>query len=185
MLEPNLITLFTQPFDDHKIEYMITGSVAAIVYGEPRLTHDVDLVVALHESHLDALLASFPLEQFYAPPRETLQLELQRGARAHFNLIHHASGFKADCYLSGNDPLHHWGMAHRRKIDLTPQTAIWIAPPEYVIIRKLEYYREGESAKHLDDLRRMLPQLEDMDVDWLTQQLEHRGLTQLWETVTI
>jgi hypothetical protein len=30
------------------------------------------------------------------------------------------------------------------------------APPEYVIVRKLEYYREGGSEKHLRDIRSRL-----------------------------
>jgi hypothetical protein len=33
---------------------------------------------------------------------------------------------------------------------------IWIAPPEYVIVRKLEYFREGGSEKHLHDIEGML-----------------------------
>jgi len=31
-----------------------------------------------------------------------------------------------------------------------------LAPPEYVIVRKLEYFREGGSDKHLRDIRGML-----------------------------
>ena len=31
-----------------------------------------------------------------------------------------------------------------------------VAPPEYVILRKLEYYREGGSEKHVRDFRAML-----------------------------
>jgi hypothetical protein len=34
--------------------------------------------------------------------------------------------------------------------------SIAVAPPEYVIVRKLEYYREGGSEKHLRDIRSML-----------------------------
>ncbi len=33
---------------------------------------------------------------------------------------------------------------------------IMLAPPEYVIVRKLEYFREGGSEKHLRDIRAML-----------------------------
>lgn len=184
MLEPNLITLFTEPLHHNQIDYMVTGSVATIVYGEPRLTHDVDLVLALRPAQLDALVHAFPLKSFYAPPKEALLLEVQRMSRAHFNLIHHATGFKADCYLVGDDPLHHWAMQYRRCIELAPNSMLWVAPPEYVIIRKLEYYREGESAKHLEDIRRMLPHLDTLDRSWLTQQLQQRGLLELWTEVT-
>lgn len=57
------------------------------------------------------------------------------------------------------DPLHQWALKNRRRERLDAKTEIWIAPPEYVIIRKLEYFREGDSHKHLDDTRKMLPQV--------------------------
>jgi hypothetical protein len=180
MLKPNLITLFTAPLEQARINYMITGSIATIAYGEPRLTHDIDLVLALQQSQIESLLKSFPLDAFYAPPSEALILEVQRASRAHFNLIHHATGFKADCYLVGNDPLHIWAMQHRQRIELDQHASIWLAPPEYVIVRKLEFYREGESAKHLDDIRKMLPHLETLDTHWLQQQLQQRGLEEYW-----
>jgi len=30
------------------------------------------------------------------------------------------------------------------------------APPEYAIVRKLDYYREGHAEKHVRDIRAML-----------------------------
>jgi hypothetical protein len=72
-----------------------------------------------------------------------------------FNLIHHASQFKADIYLAARDSLHAWALENRRRIRLDSGEA-WIAPPEYVILRKLEYFREGGGDKHLRDIRFIL-----------------------------
>ncbi len=47
MRELSLFELFTDPLNRIGIRYMITGAVASIIYGEPRLTHDIDLVVEL------------------------------------------------------------------------------------------------------------------------------------------
>ena len=44
-LEPFLI--FTRKLNELNLRYMVTGSVAAIYYGEPRMTNDVDIVVFL------------------------------------------------------------------------------------------------------------------------------------------
>jgi hypothetical protein len=44
MPEPDLVELFIQPVHGADIRYLITGSVAAMLYGEPRVTHDIDLV---------------------------------------------------------------------------------------------------------------------------------------------
>lgn len=42
------------------IPYLVTGSVAAMAYGEPRLTNDIDIVAAVEESHIPSLIAAFP-----------------------------------------------------------------------------------------------------------------------------
>jgi hypothetical protein len=42
---PSLVGLFIAPINRAGIEYMVTGGFAAVVYGHPRLTLDVDLVV--------------------------------------------------------------------------------------------------------------------------------------------
>ena len=72
-----------------------------------------------------------------------------------FNVIHLATQFKADVYIAARDPLHAWALAHRRRIDLE-ESGAWIAPPEYVIVRKLEYLREGGQDKHVRDIRFIL-----------------------------
>lgn len=47
MPEPDLIELFAGPLGRARIRYFISGSVAAMLYGEPRVTHDIDFVVVL------------------------------------------------------------------------------------------------------------------------------------------
>ena len=47
MQEHNLFLIFLSRFRQSNIKYIVTGSVASIIYGEPRLTHDIDLVIEL------------------------------------------------------------------------------------------------------------------------------------------
>ena len=170
-------SIFTVPLDAIGVDYMVTGSVAAMIYGEPRMTHDVDLVLHLTPKHLEAFCAAFPGEGYYCPPPEVIRVELARRERAHFNLIHHASGLKADCYLFTGDELHAWAMQHRARIQLEDGLSMWLAPPEYVIIRKLEYYREGGSDKHLRYIEGIVAVSGDA-VDWsfVESCCEQRGL---------
>ena len=51
MPEAELFLLFVCPLNRAGIRYVISGSVAAIFYGEPRLTHDVDFVCFLRVKH--------------------------------------------------------------------------------------------------------------------------------------
>ena len=59
---------FTRRLEALGLSYMITGGIAAISYGEPRFTNDVDIVLRLSRDKVAELLAAFPSEQFYVPP---------------------------------------------------------------------------------------------------------------------
>lgn len=178
MPAPSPLAPFLDPLERLGFPYCITGSVAASVYGEPRLTADIDVVLLLRVEDIAALRAAFPENAYYVPPEETLRLELARSSRGMFNVIHHASQFKADVYLAARDPLHAWALEHRRRIDLEGSGA-WIAPPEYVIVRKLEYLREGASDKHVRDIRFMLAATQ-VDLAFIEANVARLGLQEQW-----
>lgn len=183
MRATNPALIFTQRFDAIGIRYMITGSVAATLYGEPRLTNDVDIVAVILDDHLAPLANAFPLDEFYLPPEEVIRVEAARTHRGHFNIIHHATGFKADVYLAGRDALHDWGLQHARQIEIDG-IVISIAPPEYVIVRKLEFYREGQSEKHLRDIRAIVDAISfDLDTTLIATTASERGLAEIWNRI--
>jgi len=177
----NLFKIFLDRFNQIGAPYMVTGSVASIIYGEPRLTHDMDLVLSLNASDVDEFIKHFPPDQFYCPPAEIIRAEVSREKRGHFNLIHQESGFKADIYPVCKDELHKWAMNNRQKI-LVQDTPVWVAPPEYVIIRKLQYFQEGRSEKHLEDIKNILKfSDEQIDKSFLKKKISEYNLTSLWE----
>jgi hypothetical protein len=181
---PDPVFLFTRKLNSLGLRYMVSGGVAAIFYGEPRLTNDVDIVLHLEGGDLDRFRAAFPEEEFYCPPREVLLVELGRERRGHFNLIHPSSGYKADVYVAGSDPFHAWGLARARAADLDGET-VRFAPPEYVIVKKLQFFREGGSSKHPRDIQRMLVSLgESWDRTELIAQVKESGLEAEWAQVT-
>ena len=185
MHQTDLFLVFTRPLDSVDALYMVTGSVAGIAYGEPRLTNDIDIVLAIDDTLADQLAAIFPSDRFYCPPRDVIGIESRRSHRGHFNLIHHESGLKADMFLAGADPLLAWGLTHRQNVTLDEHTSIWIAPLAYVILKKLEYYREGGSEKHAVDIRGMLAVSEDqLDVPFLEEQLDVMHLRPAWKQIT-
>jgi hypothetical protein len=75
MAEANLFLMFTQRLNALGVAYMVSGSVAVIIYGEPRLTHDVDLIVVLDLEHIARLPEVFPPGEFYCPPAEVIAVE--------------------------------------------------------------------------------------------------------------
>jgi hypothetical protein len=180
----DLTLLFTAPLDRAGMAYLVSGSVACMIYGEPRLTNDVDLVLDLPIADVNRLAAAFPADAYYCPPAEVLIVEAGRARRGHFNLIHHETGHKADVYLRGEDPLHAWAFERRLRVEIGEGASIWIAPPEYVILRKLEYVREGRSEKHTRDVQGMLRASgETLDRVALGDWLARLGLVEFWADV--
>jgi hypothetical protein len=183
MPEGELFLLFVRPLNLLGIRYIIGGSVASIFYGEPRLTHDIDFVVYLSERDVQRLAAVFPTPDFYFPPIETVLGEVRRDQQGDFNIIHTATGFNADMYLGGRDGLNAWGFRMRRQIQFENETVI-LAPPEYVVVRKLEYYREGGSEKHLRDIRSILTiSKARLDLPALQEWVGRLGLESQWRKV--
>ena len=184
MQQVDLFLVFTVPLESVALTYMVSGSVASMVYGEPRLTNDVDIVLDLDHRRIKALASAFPAASFYCPPEEVLAIESRRARRGHFNLIHHETGHKADIYLCGSDPLQAWGLSHRRRVDLKKGKYIWLAPPEYVILRKLEYFKEGASEKHQSDIRGMLDVSgEQLDASVLKEWIPRLGVESEWAVI--
>ena len=173
-----MLAPFVEPLERLGLPYCVTGSVAASVYREPRLTADIDVVLLLKASDIGALRSAFPESAYYVPPQETLRLQAARGSRGSFNLIHHAAQFKADIFVASHDPLHLWSLEHRRRVSLEGGGA-WIAPPEYVVLRKLEYFREGGQDKPLRDIR-FIVAATALDRVFLDSEIARLGLAEQW-----
>jgi hypothetical protein len=183
MHAPDVIGLFVGPLNRLELRYMATGGVATILYSEPRLTHDIDLVLALAAGDAERLHDAFDEAEFYVPPLEVLRLESQRARHGHFNLYHHETAFRADFYLVGEDPLNQEAMARRRRMD-TASGPIWVAPPEYVIARKLQYRRDGGSDRHLRDVRAIVAHVGNaLDREALHTLIDQLGVRAQWDEV--
>lgn len=183
MQESELFLLFVRHFNCAGIRYIIGGSVAAIFYGEPRFTNDLDVVVFLNEADIRRLPEIFPSSDFYVPPAEAITVEVGREQRGHFNIIHMDTSFKTDVYLTGRDEFNAWAFRNKRRIEFQGEVLV-LAPPEYVIVRKLEYFREGGSEKHLRDIRAMLNVSgETINRDDLNHWIQRQSVEAQWKLV--
>lgn len=183
MPEAEFSLLFLRPLNRLKIRYVVSGSVASILYGEPRLTNDVDMLVFFRTDDIARLQEAFPSPEFYVPPAEVMFAEMARPEHGQFNLIHADSGFKADFYPAGRDEFNAWAFRHARKMEYFG-VPVTVAPPEYVIVRKLEYFREGGSDKHLRDIRAMLNVSGDqIDRSVLNEWIQRQKVESEWAKV--
>ena len=181
MEQADVFRLAIEVLERLKVPYMIVGSAASSIYGEPRLTQDIDIVIDPTPSQLEQLCTAFPQNDFY------VSLDAARAAlasRAQFNIIHPDSGNKIDFMIAGEDA---WGrsqLARRRRVPVLPALEAAAAAPEDVIIAKMLYYQEGGSEKHLRDITGMFKVSGDrIDRQYIQCWAETLGVTDVWEAV--
>lgn len=153
MEQADVVRHTLEALDRLAIEYLVVGSFASIAYGEPRYTHDIDIVVRLTDSQAVELCKQFPRPDWYV----SVPAAQQAVRRKHqFNVIHTFSGNKIDFMLAREDE---WGreqFARKQEAPVLEDRLGFTAHPEDVILGKLLYYREGGSDKHLRDIAGML-----------------------------
>jgi len=70
-----------------QIPYLITGSVAAMAYGEPRLTNNIDVVVDLDEAHVAPFAAQFPRDEYSERRGDLRRADLQGPIQYHSSRV--------------------------------------------------------------------------------------------------
>jgi hypothetical protein len=157
---------------------MVTGSVASSLYGEPRSTHDIDLVVQIHEPDIAPLLAAFPSPRFYVSESAAHQALAQGGM---FNMLDTQGGSKVDFWSLG-DAEYDVSAFQRRRAEQFGGEEILFAAPEDVVLSKLRWAKlSGGSEKHLTDALRVYElQHGILDEAYLSRWIARLELMELW-----
>ncbi len=178
-LDPDLVR-FAELLENHEIPCMVVGSVASTVWGEPRSTLDIDLVVAARSADAERIAALFPEPRYFVRPIEVIRREIARGARGTFNLIDTTTGLKADIYPGADEPVNAWGMARRVPVE-TATSIIYVAPVSCVIAGKLRFYAMSKQDKHLRDIRGMLRlSMAQVDTTFIEEVARRHGVEVAW-----
>ena len=156
-------------FEKHGIPYFITGAVAAIAYGEPRLTNDIDIVVDLPAEDIPKLKSCYPEDEFYFE---------EDSAR----IIHPGSGLKIDVMIAKGDAFDESRFLRSRRLRPVEDMEIPFASPEDVILKKMVFFKEGASDKHLRDIAGILKISSDIiDFAYIDKWTRRLGLEEIWQ----
>lgn len=173
-----LLNRVTSTLERLRIPYLVTGSVATIAYGEPRLTNDIDLVVRLLPAQIQPLCDAFPESEFYISAEVAMDAVEHQGQ---FNILHPASGLKIDVMIPDDSEFNHSRFRRLRQVPIAPGVRAAFASPEDVILKKLEYFREGGSDKHLRDIAGVLKITgAELDHRYVAAWADRLGLAGLW-----
>jgi hypothetical protein len=120
------------------VAWVIGGSIASSVHGEPRSTMDVDMVVSLRTRDIKALIAAL-IGDYYVDSDAARAAVKAAGS---FNAVHLASAIKVDFFVAGSDPFEAERLARRQRIEVSGGV-LYVDTAEYTVLRKLEWYRRG------------------------------------------
>lgn len=147
------------------IPYIITGGIAVVVWGRPRFTADIDIVVELPPQKLDQLA-----DALYSIDRDVyLDKEMMRDAlkkKGEFNFIHPASGLKVDFWILKKDAFDKERMKRRIKKRVV-NTDIFLTSPEDLILIKLLWHKESGSTRQMEDIESVLRIQKKLDFQYL------------------
>jgi len=178
--DPGAIAALLHPlFEQYNIPYYITGGVAAILYGEPRTTRDLDVVINLQRGRLSVLVNALEASGFYCPPGAVE--ELQAGQGQTLSVTHMSMVLNADLVLNADTPFDRSKMSRRRleSFDETGNQQFWVASPEDLVLAKLLWGQRSQSEKQWRDVLGVLKiQGETLDFDYLLQWAEPLALTE-------
>lgn len=163
--------------DRLKIRYVIGGSVASGILGEPRSTLDLDLMAELSEAQAVALVHA--LEADYYVDEATVLEAVRR--RSSFNVIHHPSAMKVDVFLTEDAPFAARQLDRSIVIEVKQGVSIRLYTPEDLIIRKLMWFRAGMgiSDRQWRDVTGLLKASRSLDLEYLFHAAEEQGLDEL------
>jgi hypothetical protein len=155
--ELDVLQIIGERLDAAGIPYMLTGSFALGYYGKPRMTRDLDFVVAMMITQVEKLVTTFSADFYLDEDAARDAVKSQRM----FNLMHFASGIKVDLIVRKDAEYRKIEFERRQPVNLAG-IATWITRREDLILSKLVWARDSNSELQKRDVRTLL----DDSVDW-------------------
>lgn len=153
-----VLKLIAARLDAAGIAYMITGSIAAGYYGQPRMTRDIDIVAVLVPPQA-AQLEKWLSPEFLCDP-ETARAAI--AARGTFNVFHRDAPQKIDFFVRQDTDYELEKFDRRRQVDVEGQL-LWMIAPEDLILSKLLWAKDSRSEQQLRDVRNIIAAQADLD----------------------
>ena len=147
----SVLKLVTGRLDAAGVAYMVTGSIAAGHYGQPRMTRDIDVVVQLNPRDADRLVAT--LGEEFTGDADTIRSAIAH--RSMFNVIHYEALTKIDFVVLKDVPYRIEEFERRRIVEVDGHP-LWIVSPEDLVLSKLVWAKDSRSELHLRDVRSII-----------------------------
>jgi len=134
-----------------KIPYIVTGGFAVAVLARPRFTADIDIVIKIGLKNIRELTKELhKIDKDVYVSQEAMREAIENDGE--FNFIHPQTGLKVDFWVK-RYPFEKFERAIVKKIN--GQEVNFISA-EDLILSKLIWYKKGQGAKQLEDIKSLL-----------------------------
>jgi hypothetical protein len=181
MSQQKLLERVIGVLEKSEIPYMVTGSIVSSLQGEPRSTHDVDMIVAIRKSQAHTLATAFSSGDFYLDEQS---IEEAIDKQSMFNLLDISSGDKVDFWML-TDESFDVSRFSRKYVEEFRGFKMYVSSPEDTILAKLRWARlsGGSEKQFMDVLRVYEVQHEKLDPSYLEHWTKQLGVGSLWQRV--
>lgn len=181
MDQTELVRFVAEALDREGVEFMITGSWASSMHGEPRSSQDVDMVIDLFLRDVPKFLAAFPEPRFYLAESAVRAAVDERG---HFNLIDRKTGDKVDFWILHEEGFDGATFTGRSRVEFRGMS-LPVPRPEDVIVQKLRWLKaKGESDNQRRDVLGVAKLWRDkLDWRWMEEWAMRVGVRDLLEEI--
>jgi hypothetical protein len=161
-----------------RISYMVTGGIAVLVWGRPRFTADVDIVVEIDQNDLPFLEKALnQLSEYGYIDRQMMEEAIQ--TEGEFNFIDGGTGVKVDFWVLKNNAYEKLRLKRRIKKKILRRDVFFISP-EDLILSKLQWYGESQSSKQMEDIESVFKiSGKSLNKKYLKKQAKLLGLTKI------
>lgn len=167
---------FVQKMNELDVAYMVTGSYAMSVYGEIRMTRDIDVVVQIGATDARRFFSRFA--DGYYVSEDSVRSAIIR--RSMFNMINQQHGGKIDCIVQKDTEFARSSFARRFKASVAG-VEFWTSTREDLIIAKLNWAKDSHSEMQIRDIANLT--LSEYDSDYVNGWIGQLALSEIWAEV--
>lgn len=175
--QEKLLIEIVKILDNLEIKYFITGGFAVSVWGQPRATFDIDIVVKIIEPQAYKLAKAWR-DIFKAGYADEDAIKEAIKNKSEFNFIDPNSNLKVDFWVAkeNNNPPEF----ENRKPEKISGRNVFFISPEDLILSKLQWYKLSDSERHIDDIKSIFQiSKERIDKKYLNYWVNKLGLGEI------
>ncbi|MDD3363808.1 MAG: nucleotidyl transferase AbiEii/AbiGii toxin family protein [Syntrophomonas sp.] len=178
-VEIEILRLVTERLDKLGILYMLSGSVAASFFAQPRMTRDIDIVIELVGEQVPRVVEAFAGD-FYIDEDDAMEAVSLQGM---FNIIHYQAVVKVDFIIRKDSPYRKLEFQRRVRKQVM-DFPLWVVSPEDLIISKLFWAKESVSELQMRDVTSIVTHRGDkLDREYIGYWAKELGIGHLWEVL--